>query len=92
MFKNKNIVYVLDYKEFNKHLKFCQENRLLAPSESWAKLQRIPMVYYTIRVLYTRIILKYQGNGHKYTEYIFNLDGGTKTQQISGLLITVFLE
>ena len=85
MFKNKNIVYVLDYKEFNKHLKFCQENRLLAPSESWAKLQRIPMVYYTIRVLYTRIILKYQGNGHKYTEYIFNLDGGTKTQQISGL-------
>ena len=85
MFKNKNIVYVLDYKEFNKHLKFCQENRLLAPSESWAKLQRIPMVYYTIRILYTRIILKYQGNGHKYTEYIFNLDGGTKTQQISGL-------
>lgn len=85
MFKNKNIVYVLDYKEFNKHLKFCQENRLLAPSENWAKLQRIPMVYYTIRVLYTRITLKYQGNGHKYTEYIFNLDGGTKTQQISGL-------
>lgn len=85
MFKNKNIIYITDYKIMNKHLKYCKENRLLAPSEDWARMQRIPSVYYTISVMYTRIILRYQGNGNPYTEYIFNLDGGKNTQQISGL-------
>lgn len=85
MFKSKRIEYILNVKEMNEHLKYCYKNRILAPSEAWANLQRIPKMYYTIDVKYTKIILRYSGNGHLYTEYIFNLDGSEHTQTISGL-------
>lgn len=85
MFKSKRIVYVHDVREMNSHLKWCKENRIEAPSETWASMQEVPRVYYTLDILYTRMILRYQGNGHLYTTYIFQLDGAEHQQEISGL-------
>lgn len=85
MFKNKRIVYVRDVREMNKHLRYCKNNRLEAPSEEWAKLQRLPSIYYTLEIMYARIILRYGGNGHPYTEYIFYMDGSEHQQAISGM-------
>ncbi len=85
MFKNKRIYYITDVKEMNQHIRYCIENRVYAPSENWARLQRIPRMYYTLEVLYTRLILRYAGNGNFYAEYIFALDGSEHTQTISGL-------
>lgn len=85
MFKNKRIIYVDDYREMNKHLLFCQKYRLQAPSEEWVKMQKIKRCYYTLELLFTRVILRYQGQGNLYTEYIFQLDGSEHAQAISGL-------
>lgn len=85
MFKSKRIVYVTDVKVMNQHIKFCLENRIEAPSEAWVKLQRIPKAYYTLDILYTRLILRYYGNGNYYTTYIFQLDGSEHQQAIPGL-------
>lgn len=85
MYKSKRIVYVDDYKVMNQHIKFCRENRIEAPSEQWASQQRIPRAYYTLDILYTRLILRYYGNGNMYTTYIFQLDGAEHGQAISGL-------
>lgn len=85
MFKTKRIVYVHDVRVMNKHLKFCRENRLLGSSEEWIKLQQIPRAYYTLEVMYARIILRYCGNGNGYTEYIFYLDGSEHQQTVSGM-------
>ena len=85
MFKNRRIIYVDDVKEMNEHIKYCKENRIEAPTEAWASMQRIPRLYYTMDILYTRIILRYQGNGNLYTSYIFQLDGSEHAQTISGL-------
>lgn len=84
MYKNKRIVYVDDVKVMNEHIKYCLENRIEAPSEAWAIQQRIPKLYYTLDVLYTRLILRYYGNGNLYTTYIFQLDGAEHQQRISG--------
>ena len=85
MFKTKRIVYVQDVRIMNKHLRFCRDNRIEAPSEAWIRLQRIPKAYYTLEVMYARIILRYSGNGNAYTEYIFYLDGSKHHQAISGM-------
>ena len=85
MFKNKRIVYVHDVREMNKHLRFCKNCRIEAPSEEWVKLQRLPRAYYTLELMYARIILRYCGNGLPYTEYIFYLDGSEHQQAISGM-------
>lgn len=86
MFRTKRIIYVQDYKEMNKHIMYCRKNRLEAPTEEWAAKQRIPKLYYTFDIKYTRIILRYAGNGNPYTEYIFQLDGSKKAQQMNGLI------
>ena len=85
MFKTKRIIYVDNVKEMNKHIKYCLENRIEAPSEAWVNLQRIKKVYFTLDILYTRIILRYYGNGNLYTTYIFQLDGSEHQQAIPGL-------
>lgn len=85
MFKNKRIVYVRDVREMNKHLKYCKEHRLEAPSEAWASLQRLPSIYYTLELMYARIVLRYAGKGTPYTEYVFYLDGSYHQQAISGM-------
>ena len=85
MFKNKRIVYIHDVEEMNKHLDFCKRYRLEAPSEAWVKLQRLPRAYYTLEIMYARIILRYSGNGLPYTEYIFYMDGSEHQQTISGM-------
>lgn len=85
MFKNKRVVYVHDVNEMNEHIKYCKIHKMEAPSEAWASLQKIPKLYYTLDVLYTRIILRYHGNGNLYTTYIFQLDGSEHPQTISGL-------
>lgn len=85
MFRNKRIVYVHDVNVMNRHLKFCMENRMRGDSEAWIQLQQIPRAYYTLEVLYARIILRYAGNGNPYTEYIFYLDGSEHQQAISGM-------
>lgn len=84
-FKNKRIVYVRDVRVMNKHLRYCRDHRIEAPSEAWANLQRIPRAYYTLEVMYARLILRYCGNGNPYTEYIFFLDGSEHQQTISGM-------
>lgn len=85
MFKNKRIVYVHDVREMNKHLRYCREHRTRATSEAWVKLQRLPRAYYTLELMYARIILRYSGNGLPYTEYIFYLDGSEHQQAVSGM-------
>ena len=85
MFKTKKIVYVHDVKVMNQHLKFCRANRLLGSSEEWIRLQQIPRAYYTLEVMYARIILRYFGNGNSYAEYIFYLDGSEHHQTVSGM-------
>lgn len=85
MFKNRRIIYIHDVDEMNAHIKWCRENRIEAPTEAWASMQRIPKLYYTLDVLYTRILLRYMGNGNLYTTYIFQLDGSEHSQTISGL-------
>ena len=85
MFKNKRIVYVHDVRVMNQHLRFCKKNRIEASSEAWVRLQRIPRAYYTLEPMYSRLILRYQGNGNPYTEYIFYLDGSEHNQAISGM-------
>lgn len=85
MFKNKRIVYVHDVRVMNKHLRYCRDNRTLAPSEAWVNLQRLPRAYYTLDLMYARIILRYCGNGNPYTEYIFYLDGSEHQQAVSGM-------
>ena len=85
MFKNKRIVYVHDVREMNKHLRYCRDHRTRATSEAWVKLQRLPRAYYTLELMYARIILRYSGNGLPYTEYIFYLDGSEHQQAISGM-------
>mgnify|MGYP003289430516 CR=1 FL=1 len=71
MFKTKRIVYVHDVRVMNQHLRFCRHNRIEGSSEAWIRLQQIPKAYYTLEVMYARIILRYTGNGNPYTEYIF---------------------
>lgn len=85
MFKNKRIVYVHDVREMNKHLRYCRDHRTRATSEAWVKLQRLPRAYYTLELMYARIILRYSGNGLPYTEYIFYLDGSEHQQAVSGM-------
>lgn len=85
MFKTKRLVYVHDVREMNKHLRFCRDNRILGSSEEWIKLQRLPKAYYTLDIMYARIILRYAGNGNPYTEYIFYLDGSKHHQAVSGM-------
>lgn len=85
MFKTKKIVYVHDVKVMNQHLKFCRANRLLGSSEEWIRLQQIPRAYYTLKVMYARIVLRYFGNGNSYAEYIFYLDGSEHHQTVSGM-------
>lgn len=85
MFKTKRIVYVHDVRVMNKHLRFCRDNRIEGSSEEWIKLQRLPKAYYTLEVMYARIILRYAGNGNPYTEYIFYLDGSKHHQAVSGM-------
>ena len=85
MFKNKRIVYVHDVRIMNKHLRYCRDRLLEAPSEEWVKLQRLPRAYYTLEKMYARIVLRYAGNGLPYTEYIFYLDGSEHQQAISGM-------
>ena len=85
MFKNKRIVYVTDVNVMNEHIKYCLDYKVYGHSPEWVKLQRNPKMYYTLDILYTRIILRYAGNGNYYTEYIFQLDGNKHAQTISGL-------
>lgn len=85
MFKNRRIIFVDDVNVMNRHLKFCMENRILGSSEDWVKLQRVPKAYYTLDVMYARIILRYSGDGKPYTEYIFYLDGSEHQQKVSGM-------
>lgn len=85
MFKTKRIVYVHDVREMNKHLRFCRDNRILGSSEEWIKLQRLPKAYYTLEIMYARIILRYAGNGYPYSEYVFYLDGSKHHQAVSGM-------
>ena len=85
MFKTKRIIYVHDVDEMNKHLLFCKNHRILAPSEDYVRLKRIPRAYYTLDILYTRIILRYAGDGNAYTEYIFYMDGSEHHQAVSGM-------
>lgn len=85
MFKNKRVVYVTDVNIMNEHINYCLEHKVYAPSVSWVGLQRCPKIYYTMDILYTKLILRYAGNGNYYTEYIFQLDGSEHAQTISGL-------
>ena len=85
MFKNKRIVYVTDVNVMNEHIKYCLDYKVYGHSPEWVKLQRNPKMYYTLDILYTRLILRYAGNGNYYTEYIFQLDGNKHAQTISGL-------
>ncbi len=85
MFSNRRIVFVHDVREMNKHLRFCRDNRILAPSEAWVNLQKIKRAYYTLDIMYARIILRYCGNGNRYAEYIFYLDGSEHHQTVSGM-------
>ena len=92
MFKNKRVVYVDDVREMNKHLRYCHKNLIEAPSEDWVNEQRIKTCYFTLDLLYTRVILRYAGNGNYYTEYIFQLDGSEHAQAISGLRTFTLLQ
>ena len=51
--------YINNVNEINKHIKFCRNNRLLAPSEDWVKLQNMKRCYYTMEDLITKFIIRY---------------------------------
>lgn len=85
MFKAKRIIYVHDVNVMNAHIKWCRENRIEGPSEAWVLQQRLPKLYYTLDVRYTKLILRYMGNGNLYSIYVFQLDGAEHEQTITGL-------
>ena len=69
----------------NAHIKYCRKYKFLAPSEQWVERQEFKGDYYTLEIKFTKLILRYRGQGNPYTEYIFHLDGSKKQQQVSGL-------
>lgn len=85
MYKQKRIVYINNVNEINKHIKFCRNNRLLAPSEDWVKLQNMKRCYYTMEDLITKFIIRYEGQGNRYTEYVFLKDGSQFVDKMSGV-------
>ena len=85
MYRQKKQIYVNSLKEINEHIKYCRKNRILAPSEDWVKLQNLKRCYYTMEVLLTRFIIRYEGNGNRYAEYIFYLDGTIVEEKMSGV-------
>ena len=58
MFKSKRIIYIRDVKEMNQHIKYCQKYRLYAPSEGWVEAQPFKKNYYTMEILFTKLILR----------------------------------
>ena len=92
MFKSKRIIYIRDVKEMNQHIKYCQKYRLYAPSEGWVEAQPFKKNYYTMEILFTKLILRYRRSGFGYAEYIFHLDGSAKQQQVSGLYAFTMLQ